>query len=231
MEIFSIKKHSAFTLAETLLSTAIIAVIASLVIPTLNRDYNQNTTITKLDKTLTQLESCHLQNISTNGNPKLWSTSTLDDQTPIDYFLKGVDVIKICEPNTNCPSTNFYTSLDGTTFGPLFRAKKRGCGILNDGSFICIDNTKNSCTSYINGVHGVCGSIYIDTNGTKGPNRFGMDTFRFYYTENRIVPAGMTNYNLVMFCNKEYKHPLNGFDCTSWVLEKNNFDFLEKSIH
>ena len=231
MKNFYRNKTQAFTLAETLLTTAIIAVIAALVIPSLNKNYQQNVTITKLDKTFTQLESYLLKSISTYGNPKSWSNSTLDIQTAIENFLEGVDVIKICAPNTNCPSVNFYTSLDGTTFGPLFRAKERGCAILNDGSFICMDNTKNSCSSYINGVHGICGSIYLDTNGAQGPNKFGVDTFRFYYTENRITPAGETNYKLVMFCNREYKHALNGFDCTAWALKKSNFDYLEKNIH
>ena len=39
-------------------------------------------------------------------------------------------------------------------------------------------------------LEGVCGSIYIDVNGTKRPNTWGKDYFGFYVTQNGIIPFG-----------------------------------------
>ena len=73
------------------------------------------------------------------------------------------------------------------------------------------------------------GQIYVDTNGSKGPNQLGVDFFYFFLWPQRIIVGGAPtcgadgcNYNgFISNC-------LNGSGtaCGAWVIYNENMDYL-----
>lgn len=55
----------------------------------------------------------------------------------------------------------------------------------NDGALLIFRNWTPKCTSTSN-----CGTIYIDINGRKGPDKLGRDKFLVWVYNDRLVPAG-----------------------------------------
>lgn len=65
----------------------------------------------------------------------------------------------------------------------------------------------------------VIGRIFVDVNGQKGPNKFGIDTFIFYITNIRgIIPAGNSSH---ASCNKSS----SGYTCAGRVLKEGAINY------
>lgn len=61
---------------------------------------------------------------------------------------------------------------------------------LQTGEFIAAEITSPACMDNINILH-TCGALYVDTNGSKAPNRIGNDIIKLYVTQRGLVPAGL----------------------------------------
>ncbi len=224
--------YKGFTLIETLLALFTIAVLCVMVIPSFFNSFEEKLIITKLQKIHTNLEEAYKKAILIHGAPQYWNNMYVDGLVPFNFLLENTEILLNCGNKENCPSNASYYSLDGTVIGKVFSSNdNNGCTALMDGSLICISSLKNECKGNLAGTMEICGSIYVDLNGKKGPNKFGVDSFVFYYTKSNIVPAGIANVDINILCNKNYKYRFNGQACTAWVLTNNNMDYLKKKIH
>ena len=115
--------------------------------------------------------------------------------------------------------------LNGAAFGDC-RAGY-GCGgnwvsyIMNNGTKVALDIGNNSQLKTIFGIDSkaeTCLKIYVDVNGDKPPNKFGIDIFLMTFTDEGFVPAGVNKNmsQLKQSCSKGG----NGYWCMTYV--KNN---------
>lgn len=77
---------------------------------------------------------------------------------------------------------------------------------------------------------GKCGSIVVDINAKRGPNKFGHDIFVFKLYADGIIPAGspihrtsswVEDFNSTGSCIGQY-----GETCAGWVIYNGNMDYL-----
>ena len=101
--------------------------------------------------------------------------------------------------------------------------------VLADGTNIWFRVWNKDCIFNSN----ACGFIGVDTNGKKGPNQYGVDTFSFFVKKDRIEPVGLpsesVDFAFTKLCNlSKSSIPTlqNGFNCTAWVVFNGNMDYL-----
>lgn len=96
-------------------------------------------------------------------------------------FAKELSPEKICKNSKEeeCWSSNW-----------LWAEKEKAGLKMQSGQYIVSEITSATCISSLN-IPNTCGALYIDTNGSKAPNRIGHDMIKIYITANGLVPAGV----------------------------------------
>ena len=187
-------KYLAFTLAEVLITLAIIGIVAALTIPTLINKYQVSSWETGLKKSYSTITNgFHMIASENDGDLR---NSGLFDDVDNDTFSERMDkairahfkVAKTCKigDTTNCPG--YYNSpLSGTqtqaTFEQhfdYFNADNYFIIYLSDGSIVSMQNGKCVESIYKNetNLKYNCAFIFLDTNGQKAPNTRGKDVFQ-----------------------------------------------------
>lgn len=206
IKIFNQKKQPAFTIAELLMSTVILGVVAMLTIPVLLSHYSKNINAFGLKKSYSTINQA-LQKMTldydTSGNIENTGFFNSTDTFLGDNFIKYIKIAKNCQLGSGCftpyISPNFdssvmipYTSIMGnhysfiTTDNMAYMLETTGSGCVNtfDGA---------SSTGHSSQMSSICGKLWVDVNGLKKPNRYGSDIFLFYITNGKIAslyPAG-----------------------------------------
>ncbi len=174
-------------MAETLITLAIIGIVAALTIPSVVRNYQKQQTVTKLKKVYSALSNTTNLAIADNGPIAGWEVKNNDEggigQGSIDfanrYLIPYLKVSKNCKNDSGSGCIFWDTSLNTTLVHSLSPDWARF--FLNDGTFIAINTTINE--TYTRAM------IAVDLNGQKKPNRNGKDIFYFnYYTNNNFRP-------------------------------------------
>jgi prepilin-type N-terminal cleavage/methylation domain-containing protein len=207
--LFNYKKlkkisHSAFTLAEVLITLLIIGVVSSLVIPAIIQDTQDAELKTALKKTYSTLSQAYINILSDNaGSLKDVCSGGYSNSMCIkNLFTPYLNITKSCtisstekcwhsaykwfyiNPNTGCGSyAGRLENCPGKTNDfPGY--------ILNDGILITFMLLGGNCeeTTYTN--YKYCGHITFDVNGFKGPNTVGKDIFAIWISSNSIHPVG-----------------------------------------
>ena len=229
-------KKSAFTLAEVLITLAIIGVVAAMTIPTLISEYKEKATVTALKKVFSTFSQGYLQATFDNGTPDTWGLTPATAEGAAK-FIKIIQpyfkITKICEEDSSCLNDMYYT---------LMGEKKkiytdRASATLNDGSTIWVyvfPDDAGEITLQTNSSlkAGIVAEITTDINGFAAPNVQGKDIFAFWVTKNGIIPKGRKgdHYSMESYCNlastDEVAINNNGEACTSWVIDKGNMDYL-----
>ncbi len=242
---------TAFTLAETLITLAIIGVVAAMTIPSLVQKYQERVTVTKLKKVHSVLNNALRLSVAKHGEINNWGlglagnidvTDEDTTQEEIDtsrkntIYLKrkiveNLKVVNSCENyDTCCGHEQTRYTLDGQVFD-------RWCAgtFLADGSIIRgVTLLSVDCSSKRGDdklLQNICGQIFVDVNGLKSPNTVGKDIFMFYYSKDgSVIPIGTKNETFAPFgqdCNRNTgDHILNGYGCTAWVIQNENMDYL-----
>ena len=176
-------KSLAFTLAEVLITLAIIGVVAALTIPVVMANYNKKAQYTAFMKMYNTLQNSTRLSAAEYGEPNNWEYT--DGVNFADLFKAKfypyLKIAKICESDVaSCISTYDIKYLNGTVgFSNSLLMGGNGMTVLmQDGSVISIMPTNH-------GQHGIYGLAYVvDTNGAKGPNILGRDVFMISYSPN-----------------------------------------------
>lgn len=199
------KKTNAFTLAEVLLTLMIIGVIATLTIPSLKETADKSANLSLLQKAYSSIANVFAQIQAENGPALYWKTkdgsrvfvdSSSENISTIfkqkmnvaaetgflsdDYQIKtlkgsGSDSFKIDETTVAIKdNTSSFQTTDGMMWFP-------------SNTYSGCKYTKKSEDAQKETIY-LCGLLIVDTNGTKKPNRMGIDVFVFDITTEGIKP-------------------------------------------
>lgn len=157
-----LKFLNAFTLAEVLITLAIIGVVAALTLPTLIQNHQKSVTVNSLKKFYSTMAQAKVASEAVNGEMRDWDFSevrTKEDRAQIfdKYFRPFLNIIGECERGSGwCMEYE-----NSSTIHPHY--------ILNNGTIFqfAAGFSQNQNTIY----------ILVDLNGSKGPNKMGRDVF------------------------------------------------------
>ncbi len=221
-KIISAPDLKGFTLAEVLITLAIIGVVAAMTIPTLVVNYQKKVTLTKLQKAFNTISNAINLSSLENGNPVTWDWENPEDiiKEKIGKYIKAS---KYYGPDTTktplCPESGNATYGEGYTYGWL------------DNTYISSPFTTNNYSLITN--DGVCigtekgwkrWNIFVDINSSiNGPNMAGKDLFFFYIDEKTgILHAfgdeldDVQSPELMNACNKDAKY--GGQTCAAKII-------------
>lgn len=210
---------SAFTLAEVIITLAIIGVVAAMTIPNLIKNYQKQQSVTGLQKALSVFNSTFKMAEIDNGPSSSWGVATewdLAESTKFwnTYLVPYLNVQKTCTTvNSDNTSSNCWassTALDGAN---VFILTWNYTLLLGDGM-----------TIHFAGVCNTYGVMYVDINGFKKPNVIGKDIFEvdFFYTAGRVKLGGQGLDRSTLLNNDDYrcnKQPglSKGSDCGALI--------------
>jgi prepilin-type N-terminal cleavage/methylation domain-containing protein len=200
-----------FTLSEVLIALVIIGIVAAITIPTLIQKYQEQALKSALKKNYSILKSALNKYQIDNGERLL--ASDVGYRKLKSILVKYLNVTKDYDFSTylNQYNNNLYKTYNGKS-NMTHVYFDDGQFVLNDGSFIFIENYNSS--KYIS----------VDVNGyAKKPNRLGRDLFMFQLMDNgELLPMGAkgTDYYSATneYCSNTSTHNMNGAGCTARIL-------------
>lgn len=171
------RRRGAFTLAEVLITLAIIGIVAALTIPTLINNYQKKVTVTRLQQTYAMLSQAVKLSEIDNGPIETWNVPDVpwvsDNSVSADfakkYIIPYLKVSQLCENNNNdkrCASSIGYY-LDGTVIS--------SAGNSHFFTFLLLNGTRVSV--WPRGTTSGLIELAIDTNANMKPNIYGKDRF------------------------------------------------------
>jgi len=207
-QIAKFTRKQAFTLAEVLITLAIIGIIAAITIPSIIANHQKRTLETQFAKTYRTLTQ--MVNLATAEHGGLVSWEWKESYSSNEYveifnknFAKYLNIAKFCPPQeaakAQCLPDTVYKFLDGTDYAN-FKGWANPKMILADGSAL---------------MFGIMGAKYnipklyflVDINGFKKPNMIGRDMFWFiYYPDTaEFLPRGVYKWDEIDEETGEYK--------------------------
>jgi len=241
---FQKKSKKAFTVAEVLITLAVIGVVASLVVPMIKLKYQEMTTVAKLRRVYSLMNSSFNQVVLKYGTPNRWNLveSYYDEEEEITKSPGAEKFLSLLAEGLNAknisnepPFDSNYMNDDGKQVNVDGR-KMQPFLQLQDGTIFFhgwVQNTK--CTHNVNktGLNNpifktMCGDFRIDLNGINLPNVIGIDQFEFRIGQRGIVPTGMYSdfRSPEYYCIPNKTVEYNGYGCTAWAIEKGTMPWL-----
>lgn len=223
-----------FTLAEVLITLGVVGVVAALTISNLVENYRERQTVVRLKQTYSILSQAFLHMVEENGTLDTWSDNSQEFLK--QEFLKHLTVVKSCNDNYWCfANSSGLTHNSGIGFSSytLNNGVVIGIGtrITNNGEeswghcFYKIASSQNKGSIH----QGRCGSIQVDINGKKGPNKTAQDIFTFYLYADNIIPLGApihTSSSWTEDFNRGCISERSLGTCTAWIIYNENMDYL-----
>ncbi len=208
-------KKSAFTLAETLITLAIVGVVAVLSIPVLMEKYNEFVSRTALKKVFSEVSST-LQLMSVNEESFFQSGT----QTYSQKYVENPDLIKKYFRVKDGPffianNTYWNSDLERNYRGKVqcLNQSTGGCMLVSPGSVFAFSTEENKIIYFVDD-YAYHSGVIIDTNGKIGPNRIGYDIWFF------VAKANSDNsFTLVPLDSNDCKKNKAGKSCAKYVLE------------
>lgn len=169
----NIQNRFAFTLAEVLITLAIIGVVAAMTIPTLVAKVQNKELETAFKKNYSVIQNAYEKAFDDNGSKGL----DLNSKTDVDLLFSNLNIISsdnlpahwalVFDKASNVQSWNvrFLFASQAAWIGSYHISE-----VLADGSYIGIYSFNGG---------GGAGNLVVDTNGAKGPNRLGYDIFLY----------------------------------------------------
>lgn len=215
MKRFEKGKFLAFTLAEVLITLGIIGIVASITIPTLMNNINEEEFNSGLKKIYSELCQAIQLIQQQNGTVDVGKGSTIADSNMMrDNFSSVMKFTKsdVAE-NIFLKSLKLYKGNDAGWSGAL--ATGEPAAVLSDGTSLHFASY-SSCST-ITGPLIVCGQIRVDINGNKAPNMYGKDVYMFWVALNNgtyfIAPMGSHDDGLS--CIVSPSNTTNSYGCTN----------------
>lgn len=237
-----------FTLAEVIITLAVIGVIAALTIPTIIKSSTNTSTTEKVKKyqsLLNQAIKMYMVDNDCVGNlsgcPAFASSSqhTLAWSELAPYFK----YVRNCGTSTGqgCFAQGvMYKLLNGNDYDILDDANGNKVILVDGVSMNVYDNSGNCNTDRsrddVLPLTTVCGHFYIDINGSKSPNQVGRDYFVWAIVKSGVVyPYGSldelisTSAAGVPHCDPadtgDYAHPGGGMGCAAKILKESIINY------
>lgn len=203
LKINKSKVYSGFTLAEVLVTLAIIGIVAALTIPTLIQNIQDQQYKTALKKVYATLSQATAQVADEHGGTLtgLPVVGWVDDDSLslISYYYKYLGIAKKCfYTNTqgNCWHNNnslYYLNGNPVDYGADWWTYVTIGAVLTDGTLVAFRDLSSNCNLQIAGgtPSDKCALVFVDVNGFKPPNTYGKDLYVFYILNNNtVIPRG-----------------------------------------
>lgn len=210
------KLKRAFTLAEVLITVAIIGIVAALTIPAFMNNYQENVNRNKLKNVYSLISEATKQMQADNQNA-LWCSITCNPQMRDMYY-------------TYMPKAQNNGNVNLWIIGGVYKMYKGNLHVATFAlpSITLPDGTILGFFSYPMALSSVKGLtpyslIYADVQGGKGPKMFGVDTFVFALQKDKndqlfVYPVGMNGDGTACQTNlpcTSYGDCQKGYGCTS----------------
>ena len=211
----------AFTLAEILITLAIIGVVASLTIPALIKNTTDKQLMVMLRKDFSVISQAIKLLEAEKGTINVSSATGLRDdfETVMSFVKKGA------WKDLSAVSYNFYKSDTKTDHTGWAAAT----AVMPDGSVWGFWPSWNpNCTGTENELNGICADIRLDVNGAKPPNMYGKDLFWLWMVKTNsrgyvIYPFG-SNGDARHYCSPGKAGGQYSMGCTAEALRVSSPD-------
>lgn len=232
-----LKKPKAFTLAEVLITLAIIGVIAAITIPTLMQKTQDQEFKSKLRKEYSVLSQAQeLLETESGGNfaDAFSNISGTGGLLLKNTFKQKLLYFKECDRNDGgnlniCfPAQASIKLLNGASAGGAYLASDATVGLLlKDGTSLAFGGNGtggDTCTASTGtpGYSNNCGYVIVDVNGIKPPNTWGRDIYIFFIFADVIRPSSVMTILPAVASADDCNTGTNyGFTCSSKYLQGN----------
>ena len=181
-------KRIAFTLAEVLITLGIIGVVAALTMPSLIQNFKKQQTITGLKKAYTVINQAMKLSEVDNGSYDTWELGKSIGATAYNekYWLPYFKGAYICDTPQKCgyKSNTPFKDINGNPYGTTLTASSSRV------PFMTADGIMYLISVMAGAQNAPDTKIYIDINGSKAPNQYGVDVFIFERLNKGILPHG-----------------------------------------
>lgn len=219
------KVYTAFTLAEVLITLAIIGVVAAITIPVLMNNIQDYQFKQTWKKEFSVISQAYLQLKNDESGDLSQYFSPTATRAPAAIVVKLGNYLSFV---SNCSGQGFYSDYEATcaTEPPssLVNAYKDLTGnyfnqvAFNCGQYILADGSQIYFRTYNPGNYF---TIWVDVNGyKKGPNMAGKDLFGAVATPQKVIPMGASGTGLEntcqainIFCPSAYGFDDSGSKC------------------
>lgn len=232
-------KNYAFTLAEVLITLAIIGIVAAMTIPSIVQQTQKQEYVSALKKTYSVIsQATNMIITEEGGTPDKWGMINENDASTnkiMELYKTHLLNLKVCDTSdSSCNYSDNLLNINGnisqiqTTYGgnwgvKVFKWK------LSDGASISFDmwNYSNFINyfglnpGYTDGLG--YGMFIVDVNGNKKPNQLGRDVFIFCLTNKGLAPAGRDNNSAN--CSTSTSSVWGGADCAAKVLTEGAMNY------
>lgn len=226
-----IKKKKGFTLSETLVTLSILGIVAVIIAPNLVKNYQETITVQKVKKMYETLDSAHRIAITEKkiSHRETFANTNTGRQKVVNIIKPYIKIEQDCGNNTN-NKRNCGMNIANYHY---LNSKTTDASIPNSGNFYAFRLKNKEFLSFR--VYGDSHfAFYYDVNGSKGPNEYGKDLFRF----NRgilsngisiITPGVGTNMedSFNNSCKDFNTNSKSGLGCASWVVYRGNMNYLK----
>lgn len=194
-----------FTLAEVLITLGVVGIVAAMTMPAIVGKYKDQILITQSKKTYSTISNAFNLLKAESGYSDYSEIFENSSEQILSDLIKYIQVTQNCGAKPGCwakgetkpqknsgEGYNFYDSfglakailLDGSTIGIMsYSTKYVGENCLRKFETGETDVNGNPTYKYSN----QCGQIFFDSNGEKGPNQYGADTFSFIVTPEKFI--------------------------------------------
>ena len=213
-----------FTLAEVLITLGIIGVVAAMTMPSLIANHREKETVVRLKKAYSTLSNAYIGVLNEYGDPSTWDVESWDDVALM--FSKYMKNVKICKLGAKgCFASVDRKDLLNNTVDNIGGS---AAIVINDGTIVGFD----SQVEIEEALNGDFFQFEVDINGDKLPNRWGVDTFTFNVTKDKVTPrGGADTHARQLMCNPSSDTTTagwwNGSGCSAWVIQMENMDYLK----
>lgn len=227
--MYSAKPKYAFTLAEVLITLLIIGVVASLIIPNLLQDTQNEELNVQFKKDFGVFSNAAKQMMLDNGgNLAGFFANNMDLMNKCGDYIILTKKCSVGSAECFHTGTNTWKNLYGGE--GWINQTDYPTAIMNNGGLIRFSLVRSDC-EYNYGTGSVaehsCGNLVFDVNGFKGPNQAGRDIFYVWVTNIGIYPYGIPNdsySNQTVNCNKNNATSRSGIGCAAKVLKGEKID-------
>ena len=188
MKKFELNKTvKAFTLAEVLITLGVIGIVAAMTIPTLVQSYKKKVILTQLKKSYSVLQNAIALSEVDNGKFSTWPTGASMEAISYfeTYFKPYFTDVQLCYTAEDCGYVDFNNrkwTNDGLNWTVKTTSTRCLFKFANNVVFIPRNSTdKESQITYTE-------DVYLDVNGSSGPNIGGADVFTLERTNDGILP-------------------------------------------
>lgn len=219
-------KNKGFTLAEVLITLAIIGIVAAMTIPTLISDYQDRVNVTKMKKMFSALTNAYGLYLTEQGPIGRLEKTEDDAIKAFEVFKPYLKVARDCgtDNGEDCVYSGSYKlrngddkDSEGTPWLPYTDSMYYKV-ILADGASIWFRGSGSDKFDI---------DIFYDVNGKNGPNQWGHDLFEFMVKDETVYPNGIPGTQTEKFDTGCAPSDSKGYGCAAWVIYKGNFEYLK----